>query len=89
MRALLAGSALAVVACLAGVGAASLSPGHARQCSTDTECAWMHGGNGGPEPDLSEGVLVGLYCEGPSLVAVAREEDRLPRCGSIQRHALH
>lgn len=58
-------------------------------CTTDSDCAARYPGtNGGPEP-LSPAVLVGLGCEGPDPVAVAFEEDRLPRCLTIERHALH
>jgi hypothetical protein len=35
-----------------------------------------------------ETILVGTGCEGPSPIAVAREEDCLPYCADIQRHTL-
>lgn len=33
-------------------------------------------------------VLIGVGCDGPHLLAVAYEEDRLPACVSIERHTL-
>lgn len=33
-------------------------------------------------------VLVGTGCEGHSTIAVAYEEDRLPRCAVIERHVV-
>lgn len=33
-------------------------------------------------------VLVGEGCEGPSSIAVATEEDRLPRCTRIEVHEV-
>ena len=38
--------------------------------------------------DLTESVLIGTGCEGPTNIAVAREEDELPKCSSIERHVL-
>ena len=43
-----------------------------------------HYGRGGPERT----VLVGAGCWGRSDVAVAHEEDELPLCARIERHAL-
>lgn len=37
----------------------------------------------------SRSILVGTGCEGEWPIAVATEEDRLPVCASIERHALH
>lgn len=36
----------------------------------------------------SSEVLVGIGCEGPSFIAVAIEEDMLPRCASIEVHQV-
>jgi uncharacterized membrane protein len=33
-------------------------------------------------------VLVGFGCESPSSIAVATEEDLLPRCAEIERHEV-
>jgi len=40
------------------------------------------------EYQASQTVLVGFGCESPSSVAVATEEDLLPKCAEIERHEV-
>jgi len=48
--------------------------------------AWDHAAN---DPhNAPHTVLVGFGCESPSSVAVATEEDLLPRCAEIERHEV-
>lgn len=54
------------------------------QCTTDSECAAMFGGDGSPVPAPR---LVGYGCEGAAGPIYAAEEDHFPACARIEPFA--
>lgn len=75
IAALLAAFALGVAALPVGEILTRVDPATRLGCSTDSECE-----------GVPRRVVVGVGCEGPSRIAVALEEDMLPRCAVVEGH---